>query len=130
MREGLQASGTASPREGDVFHSECVGRAIMEDISGRWSTLILAALRDRPMRFFELRDKIEGISEKVLSQKLRVLVRDGLVERTVEPSVPPKVSYALTDLGRGLTRPLGQLVRWIAAHAPEVVAARESYDAG
>jgi DNA-binding HxlR family transcriptional regulator len=112
----------------DTFHSECPGREVMEHVTGRWVPLILAALTPGPMRFFELRQRIEGISEKMLSAKLRILVRDGLVERTVEPTTPPQVSYELTELGRGLSRPFAQLVRWISAHTPEVIAAQQRYD--
>ncbi|GAA4540778.1 winged helix-turn-helix transcriptional regulator [Amycolatopsis samaneae] len=119
--------GPATP-VGDVFNSVCPGRMIVENLTGRWVTLILAALGDGPRRFYELRDKIDGISEKVLAQKLRTLVRDGLVERTVEPSTPPKVSYALTDLGHGVLRPLGALVRWIEDNGSAVLAAQERHD--
>ncbi|GAA4626281.1 helix-turn-helix domain-containing protein [Actinoallomurus vinaceus] len=112
----------------DTFHSDCPGREVMEHVTGRWVPLILAALTPGPMRFFELRQRIEGISEKMLSAKLRTLVRDGLVERTVEPTTPPQVSYELTELGQGLSRPFAQLVRWISAHTPEVIAAQQRYD--
>lgn len=112
----------------DTFHNDCPGREVMEHVTGRWVPLILAALAPGPMRFFELRQRIDGISEKMLSAKLRILVRDGLVERTVEPTIPPQVSYALTELGRGLSRPFAQLVRWISTHTPDVIAAQQRYD--
>ncbi|MEV0082012.1 helix-turn-helix domain-containing protein [Saccharopolyspora sp. NPDC050642] len=83
----------------------------------------MASLRDGPMRFSRLRAKIGGISEKMLSQTLRVLVRDGLIERTVEPSSPPKVSYELTPLGCDLADPLQHLIHRIAARADDVVEA-------
>ena len=128
MRNGLQAGGITPPFEGDPFHSECAGREIIEDLTGRWSTLILVSLRDGPLRFSEVRERIDGISEKVLSQKLRTLVRDGFISRTVLPSTPPQVSYRLTELGRGVSQPLRQLFRWIVTHGPEVVAAQQEYD--
>ncbi|GIH46405.1 transcriptional regulator, HxlR family [Microbispora rosea] len=112
----------------DTFHSDCPGQEVMEHVTGRWVPLILAALAPGPMRFFELRRRIEGISEKMLSAKLRILVRDGLVARTVEPTTPPQVSYELTKLGQGLSRPFAQLVRWISAHTPEVIAAQQRFD--
>jgi DNA-binding HxlR family transcriptional regulator len=112
----------------DTFHSDCPGREVMEHVTGRWVPLILAALTPGPMRFFELRRRIDGISEKMLSAKLRILVRDGLVERTVEPTAPPQVSYELTELGQGLSGPFAQLVRWISAHTPEVTAAQQRHD--
>lgn len=114
----------------DTFHSNCPGREVMEHVTGRWVPLILAALAPGRLRFFELRERIEGISEKMLSAKLRTLVRDGLVDRTVEPTTPPQVSYELTELGRGLSRPFAQLVRWISTHTGEVVAAQQRYDTG
>lgn len=128
MHGGLLVDEGGQTEVGDVFNSACAGRTVVEHITGRWATLILAALQDGPLRFFELRDKVDGISEKMLSQKLRILVRDGLVERTVEPTTPPQVSYELTDLGRGLSRPLQQLVRWITMHTSDVVAAQQRFD--
>ncbi len=119
---------TGSPLVGDVFTDGCPGRDIVEHITSRWAPLIVAVLRDGRLRFFELRERLDGISEKVLSQKLRILVRDGLIERTVEPSIPPKVSYELTELGHGLSHPLQQLVDWITVHGEEVVAAQEAHD--
>jgi DNA-binding HxlR family transcriptional regulator len=120
---------TGSPLLGDVFTSDCPGREIVEHITSRWAPLIVAVLRDGPLRFFELRENLDGISEKVLSQKLRVLVRDGLIERTVEPTVPPRVSYELTELGRTLSKPLQLLVEWIEVNGEQVVAAQQAHDA-
>jgi DNA-binding HxlR family transcriptional regulator len=103
---------------------------VLDHVTSRWGVWVLLALRESELRFFELRERIEGISEKMLSAKLRTLVRDGLVERTVVPTTPPQVSYELTELGRGLSRPFAQLVRWISAHTPQVVAAQRRYDLG
>ncbi|MEV4896171.1 helix-turn-helix domain-containing protein [Nonomuraea sp. NPDC055795] len=83
----------------DAFNSDCPGREVFTHVTSRWGMLIMVALRDGPLRFYLLRDRIGGISEKMLSQSLRGLVRDGLVHREVEPSVPPKVTYSLTGLG-------------------------------
>ena len=101
----------------------------VDHLTGRWVALILCALQPGPLRFFQLRRRIDGVSEKMLSAKLRTLVRDGLVARTVEPTVPPQVNYELTELGHRLCRPFAQLVREIARHAPEVMAAQRRYDA-
>jgi DNA-binding HxlR family transcriptional regulator len=128
MAGGSLLGAGAPGAESDVFNSECPARVIVEHITSRWAPLIVAALRDGPLRFFELREKIDGISEKMLSQKLRILVRDGLIERTVEPYTPPRVSYALTELGRGLSQPLQQLVDWISAHGDDIVAAQKRHD--
>jgi DNA-binding HxlR family transcriptional regulator len=113
---------------GDVYNSECPGHMIVEHVTARWAPLILTALLAGPMRFYELRDKIEGISEKVLSAKLRNLVRDGLIERTVEPATPPRVSYALTELGSSLSQPLQQLVAWINTNGRAILAAQREHD--
>jgi DNA-binding HxlR family transcriptional regulator len=85
-------------------------------------------VRGRPHRFSELHATIDGISEKMLAQTLRIFVRDGLVSRTVEPSTPPRVSYALTPLGQGLTESVESLMTWIRRHAPEIVAAQRLHD--
>lgn len=113
---------------GDVFDKVCAGRTVLEHLTGRWSPLIMAALCDGPMRFSELRARIGGISEKMLSQTLRILVRDGFVARTVEPTVPPRVSYALTELGRDLASPLQHLIDRIAVRVKDVLRAQEAYD--
>ncbi len=113
----------------DVFDSDCPGRTVFTHVTSRWGMLILAALRDGPLRFYLLRDRIGGISEKMLSQNLRELVRDGLVDREVEPSVPPKVSYSLTPLGEGLAASLQALLAWIGAHTPDVISAQRRHDA-
>ncbi|KLL11424.1 MULTISPECIES: helix-turn-helix domain-containing protein [Protofrankia] len=112
----------------DAFRSDCLARVVLDHVTSRWGVLVLTGLAAGPLRFHELRTKIEGISEKMLSQTLRTLVRDGLVERTVEPSSPPRVSYSLTPLGEGLTRPLQQLFVWIRDHAQLVSAAQDRHD--
>ncbi|WP_235569864.1 winged helix-turn-helix transcriptional regulator [Nocardia sp. Root136] len=76
----------------DVFDKDCPARTILDKVTSRWGVLILAALRDGPMRYHVLRDRIGGISEKMLSQNLRTFTEYGLTERTVEPTVPPRVS--------------------------------------
>ncbi|TCO54993.1 winged helix-turn-helix transcriptional regulator [Actinocrispum wychmicini] len=119
----------ASTPVGDVYNSECPGQMIVEHVTSRWAPLIVTALLDGQLRFFELRDKIGGITEKVLSQKLRTLVRDGLIERTVEPSTPPKVSYALSDLGESLAQHLTGLFGWIVANGSAILAAQQEHDA-
>ncbi|MGK5557389.1 winged helix-turn-helix transcriptional regulator [Actinomadura kijaniata] len=113
----------------DVFRQDCPARMVLDHVTGRWGVLVLTALRDGDLRFSELRAKVEGVSEKMLSQTLRTLVRDGLVARTVEPTVPPRVSYGLTPLGVGITEPLQALTGWIRRHAGEIIEAQTSYDA-
>jgi DNA-binding HxlR family transcriptional regulator len=128
MEARLLVGWPADTTVGDVYDNGCPGQMIVEHVTSRWAPLILTALGDGTMRFYELRDKIGGISEKVLSQKLRTLVRDGLVARTVEPSTPPKVSYALTPLGTGLADQLQGLIKWIVANGSEILAAQRAHD--
>jgi DNA-binding HxlR family transcriptional regulator len=112
----------------DVFTADCPARSVLTHVSSRWGVLVLVALRDGPMRFYVLRDRIGGISEKMLSQTLRTFVRDGLVAREVEPTVPPRVTYSLTDLGFEVAGTVGVLVGWVTRRIDEILAARERYD--
>jgi len=99
-------------------------------IGDKWSLLIVSSLGEGPLRFNELRRSIGDISQKMLASTLKVLERDGLVDRTVTPSVPPQVTYALTDLGRDLWPPVMALAEWTAANTERILAARARYDAG
>lgn len=128
MVVGKQLDGAAWPLSSDAFNNDCPAREVLDHITSRWGLLILTALSARPLRFSELHAVIGGISEKMLSQTLRTLVRDGLVLRVVEPTTPPRVGYELTALGRGLTESLQQLLHWIRQHTAEVVAAQHRYD--
>ena len=113
----------------EVFLGDCPERAILDQITNRWATLILSALMAGPIRFSALKSKLGGISQKMLSQNLKTLVRDGLVERSVEPTIPPQVSYALTELGAELTTPLVGLIRWISAHTDQILELQAQHDA-
>ena len=97
-------------------------------IGDKWSLLIVSTLGDGPLRFNELRRHIADISQKMLSSTLKVLERDGLIERTVLASVPPQVKYTLTDLGRELLQPVSALAEWTATNTPRIMAARAEYD--
>jgi len=101
---------------------------LLARIGDKWSLLIVSTLGEGSLRFNELRRSIGDISQKMLASTLKVLERDGLVERTVIPSVPPQVSYALTDLGRDLLPPVLALAEWTAANTPRILAARADYD--
>jgi DNA-binding HxlR family transcriptional regulator len=107
----------------------CPTRGIFDEATSRWATLILAALITGPHRFAELRDRLDGISEKMLAQKLKAMVRAGLVARDVKPTVPPQVTYSLTELGAGLAGPLTGLLRWFGSHGDELTRAQHDYDA-
>ena len=97
-------------------------------IGDKWSLLIVTTLGEGPMRFNELRRHIADISQKMLSSTLKVLERDGLVQRTVRPTVPPQVEYALSDLGRELLVPVSALAGWTAQNTQRILTARAEYD--
>jgi DNA-binding HxlR family transcriptional regulator len=104
-------------------------RQILNRVGDKWSILVIAMLDRGTRRFTELRREVEGISQRMLALTLRQLERDGLVERTVYPVVPPKVEYALTDLGSTLLESVRGLVSWAMEHRGQVAAARVVYDA-
>jgi DNA-binding HxlR family transcriptional regulator len=108
----------------DVFNANCDSRQVLALIADRWSMLVIYALSRRVRRHGELKRMIGGISQKMLTQTLRALERDGLVERTVYDVVPPRVDYALTPLGRSLLAPLRAICRWAEHHLPKVRASR------
>ena len=109
--------------------SDCRGVAdVLSRVGDKWSVLVIMLLGDRPRRFNELKRMIGGISQRMLTLTLRGLERDGLVTRTVFPTVPPRVDYELTDLGRGLSEPVRALGAWAHAHQPDIQTARHNYD--
>lgn len=112
----------------DAFLAECPSRALLDRISDKWVTLVLASLGDGPRRFSELSRQLAGVSQKMLTQTLRSLERDGLVTRTVTASVPVRVDYALTTLGRSLLVPIALMKSWAEEHMPGVQQARDEYD--
>lgn len=109
--------------------ANCPVRDMLQQIGGKWSTLLLEALAQRPYRFGELRRVIPDISQRMLTQTLRDLQRDGYIEREVFPTKPPSVEYRMTDLGRSLYQPLAQLLNWAEANHDAVRAARNRFDA-
>ncbi|MYS87324.1 winged helix-turn-helix transcriptional regulator [Embleya scabrispora] len=100
----------------------------LDHVAGKWSIGILVSVAEGPIRFTELERAVPGISRRVLTLNLRRLERDGLLTRTVYPTVPPKVEYTLTDVARELTASLTGLVRWAERHGPTIEAARQVYD--
>jgi DNA-binding HxlR family transcriptional regulator len=125
--------GTEVPGAGclefDVFSRACPSRETLEHVTGRWGILALGALADGAMRFNALRRRVDGVSEKMLAQTLHALERDGLVRREARPVNPPYVEYSLTPLGRETTSRLHALIDFVEGRMPEVMAARERYDA-
>lgn len=114
----------------DVFARACPSRGTLEHVTGRWGSLTLGALYDGTFRFNELRRRVDGVSEKMLSQTLHALERDGLVHREAQPTNPPRVDYRLTPLGREIAERLIGLIALVEGRMDQVITARESYDAG
>ena len=133
MQDGtfLSPGHPLEPRlRGDVFCAACPTRQLLDRIADKWSTLILIVLGDGPMRFNALRHRIDGVSQKMLSQTLKALERDGLVTRTVFPTIPPRVDYELTRLGRSLLEPVSGLGLWARQNRIAVQEARDRFDKG
>jgi DNA-binding HxlR family transcriptional regulator len=111
----------------NVYDSNCPTRAALDLIADKWAVLILGLLEDGPRRFSALQRGIEGISQKMLTQTLRELERDGLISRTIYPEVPPHVEYALSALGCTLSEPISAVRRWAEEHIVEVTLAQQIY---
>ncbi|MFI6052278.1 winged helix-turn-helix transcriptional regulator [Streptomyces violascens] len=113
----------------NVFSKACPSRRTLEDVTGRWGSLTLGALHEGSLRFNELRRRVDGVSEKMLSQTLHSLERDGLVHREAQPTNPPRVDYELTPLGREVTERLLSLIHFLEGRMPTVLEAQQGYDA-
>jgi DNA-binding HxlR family transcriptional regulator len=112
------------PARGNCYKANCPTRAIWGHVTGRWGGLVLGALRERTLRYSELRRRIEGVSEKMLAQTLRELEADGLIVRRQHPVMPPHVDYALSKPGREIADRLAGLMGWLEANVAELVAAQ------
>ncbi|MFE4628331.1 winged helix-turn-helix transcriptional regulator [Streptomyces mirabilis] len=113
----------------DPYARGCPSRDVLDQIGSKWAVLVLGELgKHGACRFTRLRQRLAGVSEKMLTQTLRTLERDGLVLRTVYPEVPTRVEYELTPLGQTLRGPLRALTEWSVRHVEEVLAARKEYD--
>ncbi|BBH70219.1 transcriptional regulator [Actinoplanes sp. OR16] len=113
----------------DPYTRGCPSRDVLDQIGSKWAVLVMGELgRHGARRFAQLRQQLEGISEKMLTQTLRTLERDGLILRTVYPEAPIRVEYELTPLGQTLRGPLKALTEWSTQHIEEVVDARKKYD--
>jgi DNA-binding HxlR family transcriptional regulator len=121
-----------SPRHMETTHTSerCLAvREVLNRVGDKWSVLIVSLLGEQPRRFNELRRMIQGISQRMLTLTLRGLERDGLVSRTIFPTIPPRVEYALTPLGRTLLAPVQALAEWAGEHREEIQNARNIFDA-
>ncbi|MET7646587.1 helix-turn-helix domain-containing protein [Streptomyces sp. NPDC005426] len=132
----MDETGGSTPGEGgpdsalpfDVFSKQCPSRGTLEHVTGRWGSLTLGALYEGSLRFNALRRRVDGVSEKMLSQTLHALERDGLVHREAQPTNPPRVDYELTPLGRQVAGQLLGLIQLVEGRMSEVLAARGRYD--
>ncbi len=108
----------------DVFARDCMSRAALEDVAGKWGMLALLALGEGAYRFNALRRRVSGVSEKMLSQTLQALERDGIVHREVVTTIPPRVEYTLTPLGLEVAARVRDLTELLESAAPQIAAAR------
>jgi DNA-binding HxlR family transcriptional regulator len=127
----VSAVGAAKPANDDTDAALCPYRLVLEHVTSRWGVLVLIELLDRPYRFSELRraiGRVGRISEKMLTQTLQTLERDGLVHRDAKPVIPPRVDYSLTDLGREAAEQVRALALWTQQRLGDVEKARRTYD--
>jgi DNA-binding HxlR family transcriptional regulator len=130
-RAGNQVSPSKRPgpeRARNAYAAGCPTRLALDRIADKWTVLILGRLADQPLRFNRLRREIEGMTQKTLAATLRSLERDGLVTRTVTPTVPVSVEYAITPLGATLSDAVGALRLWAEDHIDAVLEAQQRYD--
>jgi DNA-binding HxlR family transcriptional regulator len=126
----VSAAEADPPKAGKYVVGEemCPYRLVLEHVTSRWGVLVLIELLDRPHRFSELRRAIGRVSEKMLTQTLQTLERDGLVHRDAKPVIPPRVDYSLTDLGREAAHQVRDLALWTERRMADVERARTAYD--
>ncbi|MGX5186212.1 winged helix-turn-helix transcriptional regulator [Streptomyces avermitilis] len=120
----LHAVGTETPT---VFRADCPSRPILDQIADKWSMMVMALL-ERPTRFNELKRGLEGVTQRVLTQTLRRLERNGMIQRKVLPTSPVGVEYSLTPLGESLREPFGHLYDWTVEHSKEIQNCQRAYD--
>ncbi|MFQ6393684.1 winged helix-turn-helix transcriptional regulator [Nocardia sp. KC 131] len=124
----IQSVDTDDPAlEADVFAKNCTSRPVLQNVASRWGILALVALRAGPYRFSALRRRVDGVSERMLSQTLQTLERDGMVHRRVHETIPPRVEYTLTDLGADVAEHLESLIHVLETNMPRVRDAQAAY---
>ncbi|MEU1872634.1 DNA-binding HxlR family transcriptional regulator [Streptomyces ambofaciens] len=116
------------PEDADLRRADSLAREIFSDVANKWALLIIEALGERTLRFSEVRGEVEGISHKMLTQNLRMLERNGLVDRKVYPTVPPRVEYTLTEPGRALRATVDAICDWTHTHLGRIEGARRRFD--
>jgi DNA-binding HxlR family transcriptional regulator len=126
--ESDDTNGPTDDLVADVFARDCPSRTIVDHVASKWGTLALVALAESPYRFNALRRRVDGISEKMLSQTLHTLERDGMVVRDVQSAIPPRVEYSLTDLGAQVAARLRDLIELVEGSVNEVIQARNHHD--
>jgi DNA-binding HxlR family transcriptional regulator len=119
---------TTIPLRGNIYDDRCPTRMVLDRLADKWTVLVVGQLAHGTRRFGELRREISGISPKVLTQTLRMLERDGILARRIYASVPPKVEYTLTPLGRTLIRLVDEIRDWAETHIDAVVEAQQNFD--
>ncbi|WP_405608182.1 winged helix-turn-helix transcriptional regulator [Streptomyces sp. NBC_00076] len=117
-----------SADEADLRRADSLAREIFSDVANKWALLIIEALGDRTLRFSELRNEIDGVSHKMLTQNLRMMERYGLLERKVHPTVPPRVEYTLTEPGRALRETVNGMCDWTHRYLGHIDASRRRFD--
>ena len=122
-----QLDGT--PEDADLSRADSLAREIFSDVANKWAFLIIETLGENTLRFSELRTAVEGISHKMLTQNLRMLEHNGLVDRKVHPTVPPRVEYTLTEPGRALRTTVDALCGWTHQYLGHIEGARDRFDA-
>ncbi|MGA9521129.1 MAG: helix-turn-helix domain-containing protein [Myxococcaceae bacterium] len=117
-----------APERGDLYAPACPSRGVLDHVTSRWGVLVLVALLEGTHRFSELRRKVAGVSEKMLSQTLQALEEDGFIHRQVYPVIPPRVEYSLTPLGSEVAERVEVLADWIEENMPRIAAARAQHE--
>jgi DNA-binding HxlR family transcriptional regulator len=112
----------------DAYLAACPSRQILDVLANKWTMLTMGALADGPLRFGALRRRLDGVTQKMLTQTLRTLERDGLVTRSVYPTIPPRVEYAATELGESVTALMSAIRTWSEENINAVLDARDTYD--
>ncbi|TGD71525.1 transcriptional regulator [Mangrovimicrobium sediminis] len=118
-------------RVGNIFDQNCPARTVLDRVGDKWSVMVLIVLAEQKrLRFTQLKDHINGVTPKVLTQSLRAMERDGLINRHIYAEVPPRVEYDLTKLGKSLLKAVSTLASWSEDNVSEIMKARAKYDRG